>query len=148
METTKQISVRLVNKPGRLAAMLNTLHKEKVSFRALVVMDSDDRGTVRFVPDDLDKACEVLDQQNVRYDVTDVLMVDLPKQGGGFRNICERLAEEHLNIDYAYCAFGGSAKNGVAVIKVNNIAKAQKVLGDKSTAGKMRGSVRRPMYAR
>ena len=60
MQTAKQLSVRLVNKPGRLADMLGALAKEKVSFRALTVMDSGERGTVRFVPDELETATAVL----------------------------------------------------------------------------------------
>ena len=51
MQTVKQLSVSLVNKPGRLAAMLGALNKGKVTFRALAVMDSGDRGTVRFALD-------------------------------------------------------------------------------------------------
>ena len=46
MQTAKQLSVSLVNKPGRLAAMLAALNKGKVALKALVVMDSGDRGTV------------------------------------------------------------------------------------------------------
>ncbi len=45
METAKQLSVTLANKPGRLAAMLGELSKRKVTLRALSVMDSGDRGT-------------------------------------------------------------------------------------------------------
>lgn len=43
MQTAKQLSVSLVNKPGRLADMLTALSKEKVNFRALAVMDSGER---------------------------------------------------------------------------------------------------------
>ena len=53
MQTAKQLSVSLVNKPGRLATLLAALSKEKVNFRALSVMDTGERGTLRFVPDDL-----------------------------------------------------------------------------------------------
>jgi len=150
MQTAKQLSVRLVNKPGRLAAMLDAMSKGKVSFRALVVMDSGDRGTVRFVPDDFQKATEVLKKINVRYEAADVLLADISKQPGGFRKVCERLATDHLNIDYAYCSFGselGAKGGGIAVIKVNSLAKAQKVLGENGTP-RRRQIVRRPVYAR
>ncbi|HUT93686.1 MAG TPA: hypothetical protein VMY37_29755 [Thermoguttaceae bacterium] len=148
MQTAKQISVRLVNKPGRLASMLEALHKGKVDFRALVVMDSGDRGTVRFVPDDAASATKVLDKINIRYDVADVLLVDVPKQPGAFRNVCERLAAEHLNIDYAYSSFAsqsGTKGGGLAVVKVNNPAKAQKILGENNHARRKKAPpVRRP----
>lgn len=150
MQLAKQVSVTLINKPGRLADMLNSLNKEKVNFRALVVMDSGDRGTVRFVPDNYEAATQVLKQMNLRYDSSDVLLVEVPNQSGGFRKICERLAAEHLNIDYAYCAFGSNngAKGGpLAVIRANDLQKAQRVLGE-SGASRKKLPGRRPVHAR
>jgi hypothetical protein len=152
MQTAKQLSVRLVNKPGRLSAMLDALNKEKVDFRALAVMDSGDRGTVRFVPDDLAAAAAVLDKINIRYDVAEVLLVEIPKQPGAFGKICERLAADHLNIDYAYSSFAsqkGAKGGGLAVVKVNNLAKAQKVLGENNHARRKKSQPgRRPAHAR
>jgi hypothetical protein len=153
MQTAKQLTVSLVNKPGRLAAMLAALNKVKVNFRALVVMDSGDRGRVRFVPDDFAAATQVLEKINVRYDTTEVLLVEVPQQPGAFRKICERLAADHLNIDYAYSSFGaetGPKGGGVAIIKVNDLTKAQKVLSENGSVGR-RGSSkpgRRPVHAR
>jgi hypothetical protein len=152
MQTAKQLSVSLVNKPGRLADMLAALNKGKVNFRALAVMDSDKRGTVRFVPDDIDAAMSVLEKINVRHEAADVLLVEVPSQQGGFRKICEKLAAEHLNIDYAYCSFdaGGKTRGGVlAVIKVNDLAKAQRLLSLNGTTSRKRTmTFRRPVPAR
>ena len=152
MEIAKQLSVRLINKPGRLASMLAALNKGKVSFRALAVMDCGDRGTIRFVPNDFDAAVSVLKQTNIDYDATNVLLIDVPSQPGAFRRICERLAVDHLNIDYAYCSFHseGGAKGGpMAVLKVNNLAKAQKVLSENgSTSASRRKPGRRPVHTR
>jgi hypothetical protein len=150
MQMTKQLSVSLVNKPGRLADMLAGLSKGKVTFRALAVMDTGERGTVRFVPDDVAVAESVLQKLSIRYDAADVLLVEIPGQTGGFRKICERLAAEHLNIDYAYCSFngGGKVKGGVlAVVKVNDLAKAQRLLSENGTTRK-RMPFRRPVLTR
>lgn len=149
MQTAKQLSVSLVNKPGRLAAMLTALAKSKVGLQALAVMDSGDRGTVRFIPDpdQFAAATEVLDRLNVRYEPAEVLVVDVPNHPGAFRKICERLAAEHLNIDYAYASFaeGSVKKGGRAIIKVNDLAKAQKVLGVNGTSTpRKKLPVRRP----
>ena len=59
MRTARQLSVSLINKPGRLADMLGALAKGKVNFVALAVMDSRDRGMVRFVPEDCQAATVV-----------------------------------------------------------------------------------------
>jgi hypothetical protein len=149
MQTAKQLSVSLVNKPGRLAAMLTALSKGKVSFQALAVMDSGDRGTVRFVPgqEQFAAATGVLDRLNVRYEANDVLLVEVPNQAGAFGKVCERLAAEHLNIDYAYASFAGRGVKGggLAVIKVNSLLKAQKVLGENGApVNRKKLPVRRP----
>ena len=78
MRTARQLSVSLINKPGRLADMLGALAKGKVNLIALAVMDSRDRGMVRFVPDDCQTATEVLEKLNIRFDSADVLLVDVP----------------------------------------------------------------------
>jgi len=149
MQTTKQLSVTLVNKPGRLATLLDALGKEKVNFRALAVMDSTERGTLRFIPDDFEAATEVLERANVRFEVTEVLLVEVPNQSGGFRKICEKLAAEHLNIDYAYtaCALGRAKGGMLAVIRVNDLAKAQRVLSENGTTTRRKPG-RRPVHAR
>ncbi len=150
MQTAKQLSVSLVNKPGRLADLLATLNKEKVNLRAIVVMDSGERGTLRFVPDDFDAAKAVLQRANLRFDTTDVLLVEAPSQAGRFRSICERLAAEHLNIDYAYNTpdTSGRVKGAMlAVFKVNDLAKAQRVLAENGTSSRRKPG-RRPVYAR
>ena len=151
MQTMKQLSVRLVNKPGRLSGMLDALNKGKVNFHALVVMDSGSRGTVRFVPDDFAAATKVLKQMDISYDAADVLLVDVPGKPGAFRKVCERLASDHLNIDYAYSSFAGEKGGkggGLAVIKVNDLAKAQRVLSENGARRRRVQPGRRPTHAR
>ena len=56
MDTAKQVSVFLENKPGRLAKVLSALAREKINVTALTVMDSHEHTVLRFVADDLAKA--------------------------------------------------------------------------------------------
>jgi hypothetical protein len=150
MQTAKQLSVSLVNKPGRLADVLAALSKAKVDFQALSVMDTGQRGALRFVPDDVEAAKAALERINVPTEATDVLLVEISSQHGGFRSVCERLAAEHLSIDYAYCSFNGGHKSkggGLAVFKVNDRSKAQRVLSANGSSKKQM-PFRRLMLAR
>jgi hypothetical protein len=153
MQTAKQLSVSLINKPGRLVDVLTALTRGKVTLRALTVMDAHDRGAIRLVPNngDIEAATKILDQMNVHHESADVLLVELPSHAGGFRRICEKLAAEHLNIDYAYCSFNGGGKPGggaVAIFKVNDLAKAQRVLGENGNGRKKTLTFRRLVLAR
>jgi hypothetical protein len=154
MHTAKQFSVALVNKPGRLAAVLTALSKEKVGTRAFSVMDSGTRGVLRMVPDDPGLAKSALEKANVHYDETDVLMVEVSKESGGLPRVCRRLAEEHVNIEYAYGSLNSpvGAKGGsLAAIKINDPSRARQVLGIAAGSNSSRakkGPGRRPAYAR
>lgn len=134
MQTVKQFSVRSVNKPGRLTAVLEALSKEKVDLAGLAV--TDDRHTLRFVPasNDAQRAEAALQQAGVHFETHDVLLVELPKQTGAYVHLCQRLAASHLEMDYTYA--GGSGVRGTlaAIVKVNNLAKAQKVLSESAAS--------------
>lgn len=137
MQTAKQFSVQLVNKPGRFASVIAALTKEKVGTRAFCVMDSGARGTLRFVPDEPEQAAAALAGINVNYDVADVLLVEINAQTGGLPRICQRLAEDHLNIDYSYGSLLAVGQKGgsLAVVKVNDLTRAQKLLSDSASNG-------------
>ena len=152
MQTATQLSVSLVNKPGKLAAVLTALSKEKVNLQALSVMDTRGRSTLRMVPDDPALARSALETIGATFEEHEVLLVSLPGQSGAFSKVCERLAAEHLNIDYAYSSFAqakGAKAGPLAVIKVNHLAKAQRVLSEGvSTESRRKKPGRRPVHAR
>lgn len=152
MRIAKQLSVPLVNKPGRLAAVLDGLAKEKAHFLAFSVMDTGAQATLRMVPEDPQVATGALQTIGVEFDEDDVLLVDVNSRRGGMQKICRRLAEEHLNIDYTYGSLGasGGKTNTMVVIRVNNLSKAQRILDTAGANGdrpKKRPG-RRPNFAR
>ncbi|MBY0527600.1 MAG: ACT domain-containing protein [Gemmataceae bacterium] len=129
METAKQVSVFLENKPGRLANVLSALAKERVSVTALTVMDSKEHSVLRMVTADLPKTVQVLKTLGTPFAETDVLLVELKHQTGALAHVCEQLAVEHINIDYCYVSSGGKNGSVFGVFKVSNPEKALKLLG-------------------
>jgi hypothetical protein len=129
VETTKQISVFLENKPGRLANVLSALAREKVNITALTVMDSHEHSVLRLVTNDPAKTTQVAKTLGTPCAETDVLLVELRNQPGALAHVCESLAAEHINIEYAYCSSGGRNGKVYGIFKVSNNEKAMRVLG-------------------
>ena len=75
METAKQVSVFLENKPGRLANVLTALARAKVNVTALTIMDSHEHSVLRLVTDDITHTLDVLRSLNVTFTEADVLHV-------------------------------------------------------------------------
>jgi len=128
VQTRKQITVFLENKPGRLAHVLSALAHEKINIIALSVMDRHEHGVLRLVTDDEAETAKVVQGLNVQIAEADVLAVELKNQPGALAHVCETLANEHIAIDYAYCSSGGRNGRVFGIFKVSNLDKAQKVL--------------------
>ena len=148
METTKQISVFLENKPGRLANVLSALAREKVNLAALSVMDSHEHSALRLVADDQPRAIHVLKALGTPFAETEVLKVELKNQPGALAHVCEVLAAEHISIDYAYCSSGGRNGRVFGFFKVSNTEKALRVLGGPPNNLARRRMGRRPIHTR
>jgi len=128
VETTKQITVFLENKPGRLANVLSALAHDKVNIVAMSVMDKHEHSVLRMVTDDAVKTVQVIQGLNTPFTEADILAVELRNQPGALAHVCELLAADHVNIDYAYCSSGGRNGKVVGIFKVSNTEKAIRVL--------------------
>jgi hypothetical protein len=148
VETGKQISVSLENKPGRLANVLSALARDKVNITALSVMDSHEHSVLRLVTNDPAKTAQVIKALGPPYAETDVVLVELRNQPGALAHVCESLAAEHINVEYAYCSSGGRNGRVYGVFKVSNTEKAMRVLGDTSNNLAKRRLERRPLRDR
>ncbi len=144
MDIVKQVSVFLENKPGRLAQILSELAHEKVNLQAMSVMDSHEHSVLRIVTGDVQRALQALSRMNLRHAETDVISVELRNQPGALAQVCERLAEEHINIDYAYCSSGGRNGKTVGIFKVAHPEKAGRVLNGTAVGANRRRLERRP----
>lgn len=148
METSKQISVFLENKPGRLASVLSALAEQKVNITALSVMDSHDQSVLRLVTNDVEKSRQVLRNLGTSHTENEVLVVEMRNQPGALANVCETLAAEHINIDHAYCSAGGRNGKTFGIFKVSNPDKAMRLLGNLHGNSVRRRLQGRPLRAR
>jgi hypothetical protein len=148
VETTKQISVFLENKPGRMAQVLSALAHEKVNLIAMTVMDSHEHRVLRLVAEDLPRARQVLKALGAPLTETEVVLVELRNQVGALAHVCEILAGEHINIDYAYCSAGGRNGRTLGIFKVSNTERAMRVMDSAGNHATRRRMGRRPIHTR
>lgn len=128
MELVKQFSIMLVNKPGVLAQVTEQLADAKVNILAMTMMDSSEHGVLRVVAENPQKVRDVLKPLNLPTTESDVLMVDMANRSGSLAEVCNKLADAHVNINYAYCTTGARGGKTNGIFKVSDLKKAMKVL--------------------
>lgn len=145
MEKLLQFSIFLVNKPGMLTQIYRELAKAKVNVTGIAMMDSMEHGVLRMIVDDPAAARPVLKKLDIPVNESEVLAVTLSNRPGAAADLCERLSAAHINIGYMYCTTGARGGKTTVVVKVPDIKKAIKVLGNsKTTRRDMKVKLRRP----
>ena len=72
---TKQLSIFLENKSGRLTEVTEVLGKAGVNLSAMSIADNSDFGILRCIVSDPDKAYQVLKEAHFAVKITDVVYV-------------------------------------------------------------------------
>ncbi len=142
MHIQTQFSIFLINKPGVLAQTLNKLAENKINITAMTMMDSVEHGVLRLVTEQTAQAREVFKKLSVPVNETDVLCVNIPNHAGAFADVTGKLAEAHVNINYAYVTAGARGGRTTGVLKVADLKKALKVIqhADATLAKKAKGN--------
>lgn len=148
MEFVHEVTARLENKPGRLAKICAALAHEKINIRALSVMDTDERSVLRMVVDQLEPARKILTSLGTEFEVREVLAVEMENRPGALTRILERLAEEHINIEYAYASGASAPGKSLGIFHTSNPRRALQVLTETPSNGVIQTPGRRPLHSR
>ncbi len=148
MEIVNEVTAHLENKPGRLAKICSVLAQEKVDIRAITVMESDGPSVLRFVTSDLESTKKVLTSLGTEYKITEVLAVALENRTGAIARVLERLAEDHINIDYAYASAASNPGKALGIFHTNNTKRALQILAEPAGNSAEKAGGRRPLHSR
>ncbi len=148
MQLVQEITAHLENKPGRLAKICSALAHEKVDLEAISVMDANGRSVLRFVTKDLEETRKVLTSLGTEFTLSEVLSVEMENKPGSLAKVLEHLAEEHINIEYAYLATSSLPGKALGIFHTSNTKKAQQVLAEAKSNGSTSTPQRRPFHSR
>jgi len=125
----KQLSVFVENQPGRLVAILEVLAKKQISIRALSISETSEFGIIRMILDNTEEGLEALQQVGFVARTDWLLCAEIPDVPGGLMNsVAAPLAKAGINLEYFYAYIEPSADKAIAVLKTNDIEKAERVL--------------------
>jgi hypothetical protein len=150
MEFVHEITAYLENKPGRLAKICSALAAEKIDIRALSVMESDGPSVFRLITSELEQSKNVLTSLGTEFRISEVLAVELDSRTGALAKVLEKLAQEHINVEYAYASTASATGKSLGIFHTSNPKRASQVLSEasNSAAGSPRSSGRRPLHSR
>ncbi|MGD0210017.1 MAG: hypothetical protein ABSC14_03445 [Desulfomonilia bacterium] len=124
----KQFRLQTANVSGKLSYLSDVLAKHGVNIRAISVgLESKEVSSICIVVDDPKKAKNALTSENIEYQETDVLAVEMPDHPGGMNAVLKPLREAKINAVSMY-PYIGRATNPIMIMEVDNIKVATEVL--------------------
>lgn len=126
---TRQISVFLENKSGRLNEVTKTLADNGINMVAFCIAETTDFGLMRLIVEDVDKGVDVLRNAGFAVIVTDVICINCSNEPGSLSRILESLAGHNIFIEYMY-AFARTERADV-IIKPNDMDSCMRILKEK-----------------
>jgi hypothetical protein len=150
MEFVSEVTAFLENKPGRLAKICSALAQEKIDIRALSVMETDGPSVLRFITSELEQTKNVLTSLGTEYRIAEVLAVQMENRTGSLARVLVRLAEEHINVEYAYASTMTAPRKALGIFHTSNPKRAIQILNEAGAAlvGSARSGGRRPLHTR
>ncbi len=124
----KQLSIFIENRKGELTDITKILSTNKISLKAINLVDTTEFGILRLLVDDTESTKRILDDNGFSLTMTDVFAVLIDNHIGSFNEVLSILSENDINIEYTYTI--NSSQNGAFIFKVSpdDIKKAIKLL--------------------
>ena len=126
---TKQLSIFLENKSGRLTEVTEVLGNAGVNLSAMSIADNSDFGILRCIVSDPDKAYQVLKEAHFAVKITDVIGFVCPNVSGSLAVVLKHLSENGVFIEYMYSFANGDV--ATVVLRPTDLDACEKILADK-----------------
>lgn len=113
-----QLALAVDNEVGTLASLCRSLADGGVNLLALSAPEEHARGVVRLLVANREIASRVLSKAGYRFDVEEVIFVELKNRPGALAKAVEKLARANIDVRYLYATAYTKAQKTAAVIAV------------------------------
>ena len=124
---SKQLSVFIENRRGRLGEVLEVLKKNKVNILSLSLADTTEFGLLRLIVNDPALATEKLVSEGFSAMLTDVLVVKINHKSGSLQGLLEILSRDEINVEYMY-GLSIEGEKATVVLKSSDLVESDKIL--------------------
>ena len=120
---TKQISVFIENRKGRLGEILDVLKGNGVNILSMSLADTTEYGILRIISDKPQEGKDALAAAGFSSMLTEIFILKVPHTPGGLHNILHAISEEEISVEYMY-GLSVDGENASIVIKTSDPEKA------------------------
>ena len=126
---SKQLSVFIESRQGRLGEVLGVLKENGVNILSLSLADTTEFGLLRLIVSDPKLAAENLVKNGFSSMLTDILVVRIDHKSGSLQRLLEILSAKDINVEYMY-GLSVEGEKATIVLKADDLKKADAILAE------------------
>ena len=123
----REFTIQLTHHPGELARVANALSLAGVNIKSVAGMSFGNQAQIRIIPDNVEAARNALQENNIRFEETEVVTVLLENRAGELTGMAGELANAGLNLEAIYVVGLAGDLIELAIV-CDDVKKAKKVL--------------------
>lgn len=124
--TSKQLSVFIENRKGRLSEVLQVLKDNKISIISLSLADTTEYGLLRLIVNDAINGKEKLTKEGFSTMLTDVFIINISHRVGSLQELLNVLNDNDVSVEYMY-GLSIENENAYVVLKTSDAIKTEKI---------------------
>ena len=123
---TKQISVFIENRKGRLGDILDVLKADGVNILSMSLADTSEYGLLRIITNKPEEGKNALKNAGFSAMLTDVFIISLAHETGALQSVLRVISDEEISVEYMY-GLSVASEDASIVVKTSDPAKADEV---------------------
>ncbi len=123
---TKQLSVFVENRKGRLGDVLDVLKENGVNILSSSLADTAEYGLFRVIADKPQAGKDALTAAGFASMLTEVFILKIPHEPGGLQKVLRVISNEALSVEYMY-GLSASGEDACIVVKISNLEQADEI---------------------
>ena len=120
----KEFKVFVADKPGELARVTEALASAAVNIRAITSESKHESTYLRVVTSDVQTTEKALSNSGLKYELSDILNLELIDRPGELAKVARRLARAGINVHSIYILGSKNGRTEIALV-VDNIERAK-----------------------
>jgi hypothetical protein len=125
--TTKQLSVFIENRKGRLSEVLDVLKEGNVNIISMSLADTTEYGLLRLIVNDPKLGKEKLSSKGFSSLLSDVMILKIPHVSGSLQQLLKLIEKADINVEYMY-GLSIDKEEAYVVLKASDFNKTEEVL--------------------
>ena len=125
--TTKQLSVFIENRKGRLSEVLDVLKEGNVNIISMSLADTTEYGLLRLIVNDPKLGKEKLSSKGFSSLLSDVMILKIPHVSGSLQQHLKLIEKADITVEYMY-GLSIDKEEAYVVLKASDFNKTEEVL--------------------